>query len=332
MDIRMIEIMKAVRIPLELNTRPGDKIVIITDTRMDPDLWCAMAAAANELGVEATVAVMTPRVAHGYNPTTPVMNAARDPDLNLCVFLTSTALAHSDLTGELLELGKGVIFMEELTPSMLLQGGPAHADYVAMNELAKKVAKVWTEGKQVRVQSEMGSDLTASIEGRSGVPLAAKLYIRPLSTSRGRSGGVCAFPDGEANILPVEGTGKGFIVFDTTAHSVGALREPIRLTVEKGMVTKIEGGVEAQKWREILEKHGDANSYNCPAEISIGLNPNVTVTGIMRTDKKLYGTAHIGLGYTFTCKAKLWLEGVIREPIITIDGRVITKDGKIFVD
>ena len=67
-------------------------------------------------------------------------------------------------------------------------------------------------------------------------------------------------------------------MFDLTAHSVGAIKEPLRLTIERGMVTKIEGGREAKIWRDILEKHGDANSYNAPAEIALGLNPKVTPT------------------------------------------------------
>ena len=54
---------------------------------------------------------------------------------------------------------------------------------------------------------------------------------------------------------------------------------------------------------DILEKHGDKNSYNCPAEISIGLNPKVTPTGWMRTDKKMYATSHIGMGDTMAKSA-----------------------------
>ncbi|RLB05177.1 MAG: hypothetical protein DRG83_03090 [Deltaproteobacteria bacterium] len=335
MNPRMIEIMKSARVILELNAKPGDKILIITDTRMDPDVWGAMAAAANELGVEATVAMMTPREAHGYDPTTPIMSAARDPDLKICIYLTSTALAHSAMSAEILKLGKGMILMEEVSPEMLLQGGPIAVDYAAMNEIGEKVAELLTKGKRIRVQSKMGTDLTASIEGRGAMVETGK--IRPLPHMAGTSGGGgCAFPSGEVNVCPLEGTGEGTVVFDTTAHSVGALKEPIRLTVEKGMVTKIEGGVEAAKWREILEKYGDPNSYNCPAEIAIGLNPNVTLTGSMRTDKKLYGACHIGVGDTIvlggTCKAKLRLEGVIREPVITIDDRVVTEGGKILVD
>lgn len=331
MDLRFIEIMRTIRIPLQLNARPGGKILIITDTRMDPVLWQAMAAAAYEMGLEPTVCMMTPRKAHGYDPASPILHAARDPDIDLCIYLTSTALAHAPITDELLRTGKRFILMEELTAAMLLPGGPADADYVAMNALGGKVAKLFTEGERIRVQCKNGTDLTASIKGRPGRAFAAKVWAM-----RESGGGGCAFPDGETHVCPVEGSGNGTVVFDLTAHSVGRLQEPIRLTIVKGMVTNIEGGAQAGRWREILEKDGDANSYNCPAEIAIGLNPNVTPTGIMRTDKKLYGASHIGVGDTITlggtCHAKLRLEGVIREPIVTVDGRVVAQSGRILVD
>jgi leucyl aminopeptidase (aminopeptidase T) len=157
----------------------------------------------------------------------------------------------------------------------------------------------------------------------------------PLALHPGKGGG-CAFPDGEAHVCPVEGTGEGRVVFDLTAHSVGSLKEPMILTVEKGMVTKIEGGYQAQIWRQLLERAGDIGSYNCPAEVSIGLNKNVVPTGSMRTDKKMYATSHIGVGDTIvlggTCHAKLRLEGVIRYPEISVDGQVLTRAGRILLD
>lgn len=330
MNLKMIEIMKAVRVPLELNAKPGQKVLIITDTRIEPEVWTAMAAAANELGIEPSVAVMTPRKSHGYEPTTPIVNAALDPELNLIIYMTSTAMAHTVLSEEIIKSGKAFILMEEVTTDMLLQGGPAYADYKAMGILGNKVADLFTKGSTIRVQSELGTDLTASIVGRPGRNVSG---VVPIMSESG--GGGCAFPDGEVHVCPVEGTGEGVIVFDTTAHSVGSLKEPIRLTVEKGMVTKIEGGIEAEIWRQTFDKYGDPNSYNCPAEIAIGTNPNVKITGSMRTDKKLYGATHIGVGDSIviggTCKAKLRLEGVIKEPIISVDGCVLTSGGKILV-
>jgi 2,5-dihydroxypyridine 5,6-dioxygenase len=294
-------------------------------------LWQALAAAANSMDIEPAIAIMTPRAAHSMDPVSAIRAAALDPGTDLCIYLTSTAMAHARLTDDLIDHGKRFILMEELTPAMLSPDGPAGADYHAINVLGEKIAALFTKGKRVQVTCPNGTNLTASIEGRPGRSIAGvPMQMRP------GAGGGCAFPDGEAHVCPVEGTGEGTIVFDLTAHSVGFIKEPLRLTVEKGMVTKIEGGREAEIWRNMLETHGDANSYNCPAEISIGLNPKVTPTGSMRTDKKMYGTSHIGVGDTIalggTCRAKLRIEGVIRHPVIAIDGQVITRGGKILID
>jgi leucyl aminopeptidase (aminopeptidase T) len=316
--------------PLELNSKRGDKILIITDTNMDPVLWQGLTQAANELEMEPAVAIMNPRASHSSNPVSAIHRAALDPDLDLIIYLTSTAMAHATITDDLVEANKRFILMEELTPAMLGPDGPAGADYGAINELGLRIAKVFTEGEICHVTCPNGTNLTASIKGRPGRSIAGiPLRLRP------DGGGGCAFPDGEAHVCPVEGTGNGTVVFDLTAHSVGSIKEPLILTIEDGWVTKIDGGREAAIWRDIIEKHGDANSYNCPAEIAVGLNPKVTPTGIMRTDKKMYGTSHIGIGDTVSlggsCHSKLRLEGVISKPEISVDGTTLTRDGKILI-
>ncbi len=321
----------ALQTPLKLNAQAGAKVLVITDTAMDPSLWQGMRAAGEALDMEVSIAMMSPRERHAADPNRPICGAALDPSTDLCVYLTSTAMAHAPITEELVQAGKRFILMEELTPDMLVKGGPAWVDYHAMNELGLKIAKVFTEGKMARVTCPNGTDLTASIEGRVGRSVAGL----PLSLRPGGGGG-CAFPDGEAHVCPLEGTGNGTIVFDLTAHSVGRLTDPIILTVKDGYVTKIEGGKQADKWREILAAQNDPLSYNCPAEISIGLNKNVTPTGSMRTDKKKYATSHIGVGDTVvlggTCHAKIRLEGVIEFPEISVDGQTLTRGGKILLD
>lgn len=42
----MIDLVRMLRTPLELNCKPGDKILIVTDTAIDPIVWQAFAAAA----------------------------------------------------------------------------------------------------------------------------------------------------------------------------------------------------------------------------------------------------------------------------------------------
>lgn len=330
MSLKLVDLVNTLRTPLELNVKAGQKVLIVTDTAMEPLLWEALTIAANNLGIEASVAIMTPRAAHGLNPTSPICAAAKDPELDFVIYMTSTALAHSPLNTELIEMGKKHLLMEELTIDMLRRGGPATADYPAMGVIGKRVQDIFTAGKQIRVTCPNGTDLTASIEGRPGRAIVGRVF-----QLRENGAGGCAFPDGETHICPVEGTGEGRVVFDLTAHSVGALKEPMILTIEKGYVTKIEGGAQADMWKRILEEHGDAESYNAPAEIALGLNPRVTPTGLMRTDKKMYGTAHIGLGDTValggTCHARLRLEGVISKPEIIVDGQKVSSGGQILI-
>jgi leucyl aminopeptidase (aminopeptidase T) len=331
MSQQLIDLAKVFQVPLKLNAKAGDKILIITDTQMDPLLWQGLSTAANGLDMEPTVTIMTPRAHHAANPTPSVCAASLDPDVDIVVYLTSTAMAHAPLTEDLVQAKKKFILMEELTTAMLKPGGPAWVDYPKMNELGQKIADVFTKGRQVTVTCPNGTNLTVSIEGRPGRSIAGM----PLALHPGLGGG-CAFPDGEAHVCPVEDTGEGTVVFDLTAHSVGSLKEPIILTVKKGYVTKIDGGDQARAWASILERANDPLSYNCPAEVSIGLNKNVVPTGSMRTDKKMYGTSHIGVGDTVvlggTCHAKLRLEGVIRHPEISVDGFLLTKGGKILID
>lgn len=331
MTQQLIEITKALQTPLRLNGKAGERVLIMTDTQMDPLLWQGLTIAANNLGMHPMVTIMSARDRHAADPDRAICSAALDPSVDLVIYLTSTAMAHAPITEELVRAQKKFILMEELTPAMLAPNGPAWADYDEINRLGLKIAKVFTEGDTVTVKCPNGTNLTVSIKGRPGRSIAGiPLALRP------GGGGGSAFPDGEAHVCPVEETGEGTVVFDLTAHSVGSLKEPIILTVEKGYVRKIEGGYQAKMWRDILARANDPLSYNCPAEVSIGLNPKVVPTGSMRTDKKMYGTSHIGVGDTVvlggTCHAKLRLEGVIRHPEISVDGQLLTTGGRILLD
>lgn len=280
MTQELIEITKVMHTPLRLNSKPGEKILIMTDTRMDPLLWQGLTIAANSLGMHPMVTIMPPRDRHAADPDPAIIAASLDPSVDLVIYLTSTAMAHAPFNEAMVEAGKKFLLMEELTVAMLAPNGPAWADYGAIDRLGQKIAKVFTQGDTCTVKCPNGTNLTVSIKGRPGRSIAGI----PLALHPARGG--AAFPDGEAHVCPVEETVEGTAVPDLTAHSVGALKEPIILTVEKGYVRKIEGGYQA-KMSDILKRMDDPLSYNCPAEVSIGLNPKVVPTGSMRTDKKM---------------------------------------------
>ena len=119
MSQQLIDLARVFQTPLKLNAKEGDKILIMTDTQMDPLLWQGLSTAANGLGMEPIVTIMGAREHHSANPVAPVCSAALDPQVDLVIYLTSTAMAHARITDDLVEAGKKFILMEELTQAML---------------------------------------------------------------------------------------------------------------------------------------------------------------------------------------------------------------------
>lgn len=327
MDPRMMNLARYVRIPIESNTKPGQKVVIVTDTDIDPLLWTTVASVTESHGAQPMIFMMTPRDAYGTDPTEPIVAAVRAADV--FIDMTTRALGHAAVCEEIRKAGKPAIYMNGSTYD-ILTGGAATADYAAMEELGIRLMELWNRCDEVRVTSRLGTDLVARSDGRLGYYMAAR--NRTLPDGRVLD---AAFPDGEAGIVPLEGSGEGVVVWDTTVEQIGLLREPVKLTVEKGWVVRIEGGSQAKQVQELLEKYGDRNSYNCPAEISIGLNPKARITGFMREDKKKWGACHIAFGTNAedggVVRAKLHIDGLIREPTVTMDGQVVVEDGVIKV-
>lgn len=324
MSQKIIQMTRYARKPYELNAKPGDNVLIIADTNTDPLVWQSFASAAYELELELTVALITPRPAHYCNPPDPVIEAMKKSDINH--FVTTTGMIHSPAAHSVGKLGSKNIASEGLTANMLTRGAVT-ADYDEVAVIANKIKEVFTKGKKVRVVSELGTDLIADKEGRPGY-IAAGTVLR----QEGIEMYACAFPDGEAGHAPIEGTAEGVVVVDTTAHYVGALSQPMKWHIKKGRVTDIQGGVEAKKFRNYIETHGDENAYNI-CEIAVGTNPKAIVTGNIREDKKIYGTVHVGLGMNIDVggknDSKLHLDGVISRPTVYVDDIIVVENGRV---
>jgi leucyl aminopeptidase (aminopeptidase T) len=327
MDSRIVEVMRNARKPLVMNAREGDDVLIVADTKTDALVWQAFAAAAQEVGANPTVLITLPLPFHHANPPRPVAAALREA--NLAILVTSKAMLHSTALEEISQGGTRVIASEEVTVEMLCSPAAA-ADYHAMEALGQRVMEIWTSGNEVRVLSALGTNISADIKGRAGYMCAGKCVpLRP-----GSSALLCAFPDGEASIAPVEGTANGTVVWDTTMHHIGRIKEPIRAEFRDGRLVRLEGGDEAVRLKDYLEEYGDEGARQL-GEIAIGLNPGVVPTGVVRTDKKMYGAVHIALGMNTDVggnnQSRLHIDGVICKPSVYIDGKGVVEDGMIRV-
>ena len=203
----MVEIMRYAAKPVVENTRPGDEIVIATDTTTDPLVWQALAAAAHSHGAHPTIALMTTREGDGNDPTPPTLEAMRRS--NTSILATYRSLIHSQAVMEMLaeERAKGhriqVFLMEQCNPE-ILSGGAVEEDTEWMWQTGLPVKTHWDRGKTVHVTSEYGTDLRASIEGRTSWLITGRIHPE---VDQGPFPDIMAFPDGECGIGPVEGSG-----------------------------------------------------------------------------------------------------------------------------
>jgi len=109
-------------------------------------------------------------------------------------------------------------------------------------------AKRMARAKQIRITDSAGSDFTLQKEGRKG---HAQVGISD------RPGRWDHWPSGLVACGPLEDKSEGIYVVQPGDIVLGLNRNcetPIRIRLEKGRITKIEGSYDAQMLREYLEK------------------------------------------------------------------------------
>ena len=189
-----------------------------------------------------------------------------------------------------------------------------------VDETAKKIV-----GKELRITTPAGTDFWTSIEGRhADVGYGTSIHKGEASSP----------PDAECAVGPADDTAKGILVIDGSIPlpGLGIIKKPIRLQVEKGYITKIEGGKEADILREALAAFNDPRVY-LAAEVGFGLNPAASLSGRMLEDEGVYGTMHIGIGnnlaYGGSCNTPIHIDLIMKQPTCIVDDHYVYKDGEL---
>ncbi|MBI4130512.1 aminopeptidase [Candidatus Roizmanbacteria bacterium] len=167
--------------------------------------------------------------------------------------------------------------------------------------------------------SPNGTNLTLDLTGRTAIADTG-LYHNP--------GDFGNLPAGETFIAPVEGKSYGTIVFDGCFADI-ELDAPITITVKNGVATDITGGEAARLLNQRLARVGKKGAYSI-AEFGIGTNKTARLGNNLLEVEKVYGTCHIALGNNATFGGEVDVpfhsDGVILQPTIEIDGKVILKN------
>ncbi|MCZ7657547.1 MAG: aminopeptidase [Xanthobacteraceae bacterium] len=332
--------MAYLRRPFVRNIKAGDRVLVLSDTDHDPRVWQVVQSVLCELGAEVTVALFERRPADYYDPPSAVCEAMMKSEVN--VLVASTGMLHSPANFRAMEAGIPAICMDGGMTLEMFQSGAVTDDMKQIAVRKHYVAKdiFGANAKECRVTSRHGTDFTYRVDDRIFVPPLPGNSFDPykiinFDKDENRKGGnlyYYLFPTGEFNVAPIEGSANGKLVIDLTMHHLGRLQSPIELTVEKGRVTRIEGGADARVLRDYLETYGDENAYMCPAEASVGVNAKAVVRGIQREDKNIMGTMHFGLGTNIdvggSVKSKIHMDGVILEPTLYVDGKKRIDNGR----
>lgn len=296
--------------------KPGETVLVVTDmpTRsVGQALW----EKAVEAGAEALYMEMVPRKNDGAEPPAAIAAAMLQADVVLGA--TSRSFSHTQARKAASKKGVRMATLPGITEDIMQR--TLNADYERIATVSTLFAGLLSKGSHVHISTPAGTDLTLSIAGRDG---------HPDTGINHEAGDFSNLPAGEAYIAPVEGTTEGVFVIDGAMAGIGVLETPIKLTVEKGYVSKIEGGQEGRKLEATLDEYGkEARNI---AELGIGTNDQAILSGRVLEDEKVMGTVHIALGnnvgFGGTCQIPLHLDGILLNPTLTIDGQVVIKDGK----
>lgn len=309
MQNRLIEGAK-IAIKTCMNVKKGEKVLIITDTEKER-IGNALFQVSSEI-TETILLKMTPRTRHGEEPPYPVTEIMKTVDVIIAP--TKYSLTHTQARKNANKNSR-IATMPGITEEMFSSGGMT-ANFKDVEKAVKKLHKKINGTKEVKVITKLGTDLTIITEGRE--------WIADDTGICHKKGDFTNLPAGELFIAPVEGKSNGILFIDGVFGS--KLEKEVKVIIEKGFAKEFFGAEDIVKE---LDKRGRLGRN--VAELGIGMNPNAKIIGNVLEDEKVYGTCHIAFGdnSTFGGKTKIGIhiDGIVKNPTLVFDGRVIMEDG-----
>ncbi len=274
---------------------------------------------AEAAGADAVLVEFAEREQHGAEPPDSVAAAMLEAD----VFLAPTvqSLSHTAARKAATDAGARAATLPGVTEEMLAR--VMSADMGQIRRRGWAVAEILSSGREARITSAEGSDLTLSIEGREAIPDTGEL------TEPGAFGNL---PCGEGFISPLHDAGGGTLVVDGVIGSIGIPEEPVELTVENGALVAGSGEMGEELMRQLHAAGPDGTRV---AELGVGTNEKAILTGELLEDEKILGTIHVAFGASAgiggEIQVPVHLDCVVMKPTLTVDGTEVVRDGELVV-
>ncbi len=294
--------------------KPGEVVLIITDTATHPSIASALYERAVELGCDPILMTMEPREVHGQEPPPAVAEAMAAADVVLAP--TSKSLTHTQAKINAKIAGVRIATMPGISLEMMESGGIS-ADYLSVKDTAFELKSRLDSVNEVRITTDLGTDIVFYVKGCDW-RVDHGICHEPGSSSNLPAGEVFVAPNG----------GNGVFVVDGSMGGLGILDSPLTIKIEDGQATDITGEGAGQ-FIEMIDSVGPPGRNL--AELGIGINPEAHLIGNVLEDEKVAGTVHVALGDNSTfggdVVAGIHLDGIITGPTVYLDGELMQLPG-----
>lgn len=191
--------------------------------------------------------------------------------------------------------------------------------YAPMEEMARVLYRMSQASDTIRITTSAGTDLRLTVD-KKGDPF----------WEDEKPGGYAQMLGGQSGPMAVRESFEGVLVYDGAIWppaEIGVLRSPVRLAIERGHVTRIEGGAEATIYDRWLR------GFESPAAMLMdhacyGFNPGVRrPSGRILEDERIFGCMQFGIGAT-ELGSPIHSDGVVLDPSVWFDDVLIEEAGR----
>lgn len=313
--------------------REGENVLIFTDPRfIHPEYVPAAFAAARALG--ANVYVMHSQGDQAFDDAL-VRAAWRHADMILGMSMLPRGIGswmYTDTSNEALKAGARVLMVQEPFDGLKRM---LPDETVRRRGLAG--AQLMQETKEIRIVSAAGSDYMLRKDGRKGS------YQCGIADEPGRWD---HWPSGMVYCAPLEDSAEGLYVVEPGDVMLGNWRHAqsrVEITLEKGRITKIEGGTDAYLLQSYLERCGDNGAFRL-SHAGWGTDERADWGAVGMDSESKYGTVLVAIGRNIfdAPAAHCGLGGVnrsvahfdicCRNTSLYLDGRLVVENEKFLID
>ena len=303
-----------------INPDKGSSLLILGDVETDPGLSSACLAAALRAKTEAQLMIYK-RISWGEEAKFSSAVGAAIKNSKYILGL-HTNFINTDAGREALQNGSRILATQPWGIEDYLIKGILDVDLDAMIKNGNLTKKLWDSAEQCEVKSANGTDIKFHFGNRP------TLVGDGMVTEDGE---VDYFPGVQVSIAPIEETINGKVVVDASDNVQGVLKDPYSLTLTDGIITKVEGGLEANVMSDWLESRNDPTIFKL-CHFTIGLNPKAGISGNMIEDERLLGSVDFGFGsQSQSFKGNVGISPyhmdiILRSPTVLLDGKTMIEN------